>query len=308
MRRWRSVVVLSGGVGGARLVDGLARALEPDALSVVANTGDDFQHWGLWVCPDIDTIVYTLAGIAEPERGWGLAVESFSVLEQMRRLGQAGWFALGDRDLATHLARTEALARGETLTAVTARLAAALGVVTRILPMSDEPCPTLIDTKSEGTLSFQDWLVRRGGEPPVARVRSGARGRATREVLDALRGAELIVVGPSNPYVSIDPILGLVGVREALAGRAVVALSPIVAGRAIKGPLAGMIPDLGGEPASAGAIARHYGALLRGLIVERGDEAGVSGLPTLATATVMRSRDARLRLARELLAFAETLA
>ncbi len=302
----RRVVALSGGVGGARFVDGLYAALPPGALTVVVNTGDDFVHWGLAISPDIDTVVYTLAGIGDVARGWGLANETFAALDMMRRLGGEGWFQLGDRDLALHLYRSEALARGQTLSDVTARLAAALGVRARVLPMSDAPCRTLIDS-DDGELDFQEWLVRRRGAPTVRRVHFSSTPSPAPGVLAAIAEADLVIVPPSNPYVSIAPILRLPGVTEALRRKLVIAVSPIVGGRAVKGPLAGMIESLAGRAATAAAAAAHYEPLLRGFVVERGDEAGLA-LPLLATATVMGDRADRRRLALEVLAFAEELA
>lgn len=302
------VVALSGGVGGARLLDGLARALAPEALTAIVNTGDDFVHLGLHVSPDVDTVMYTLAGLAHEERGWGLAEESFAGLSMVKRYGGPDWFALGDRDLATHLLRSEALRAGESLSSVTARLCAALGVKPRILPMSDGAVRTLIETEKDGTLPFQQWFVRRRAEPRVRAVHFEGDLVPAPGVVEAIDACDLVVVGPSNPYVSVDPILSLRGVREAIARRSVVALSPIVGGAAVKGPLATMIPELTGEPPSAGAVVSHYRGLVRAVVVERGDEGTVSSAPVLGTSTIMRSRDDRLRLAREILAFAERTA
>jgi LPPG:FO 2-phospho-L-lactate transferase len=303
----RRVVALSGGVGGARFLDGLARALAPDALTCVVNTGDDFTHLGLTICPDLDTVMYTLSGLGDEGRGWGLAGETFSAMEMVRRVGGPGWFALGDRDLGTHLVRSEALRAGEPLSSVTARLCAALGVGVRVLPMAEAPCRTLIETVADGVLPFQEWFVARRAAPAVRAVRFDGRPPPAAGVLEALDAAELVLIGPSNPYVSIDPILALDGVRSALSRSLVVAVSPIVGGRAVKGPLGSMIPELTGQAATAGAIARHYGALLRGLVVERGDERDIAGVAVHATDTVMRTRDDRLRLALETLAFAAEL-
>jgi len=303
----RRVVYLSGGVGGARLLDGLARQLPADRLCVVVNVGDDFQHWGLSICPDLDTVMYTLCGLSDQAQGWGLLHETHNALGMMRRYGAADWFALGDRDLATHLMRSQLLREGVCLTEVTRRLCQSLGLAVRVLPASDDPHPTLIATEHEGELSFQDWLVRRRARPNARGVRSAGSAAPTPQVLQALDDAELVLIGPSNPYVSIDPIINLKGVRERLRRLPVVAISPIVAGKAIKGPLAEMIPTLAGEPASAGAIARHYGELLDGLVVEAGDEDGVQGVRTRGAATVMRSATDRQRLAAEALDFARTL-
>jgi LPPG:FO 2-phospho-L-lactate transferase len=294
------VVALSGGVGGARLVDGLAAVLAPDELTVVVNTGDDFDHWGLRICPDLDTVMYTLAGLGDRQRGWGLEGESFAVLEAVQRLGGEHWFALGDRDLATHLVRTERLAQGQPLSQVTAELCVALGVRHRVLPMAEGLCATLIET-ARGVLSFQDWLVRERGVPRVTGVRfPGSCGPAV-QVIRALDEADLIVITPSNPFVSVDPILALSGVRAAMTGKPVVAVSPIVHGRAVKGPLAGMLASLAGVEPSAAAVAEHYGNLVQGWVVETGDGAGMHG-PVVETETVMGDRSDRARLAREVLA------
>jgi LPPG:FO 2-phospho-L-lactate transferase len=302
------VVALSGGVGGARLLDGLAQAIPVGSLTAVVNTGDDFVHLGLNVSPDLDTVMYTLAGLSHEERGWGLAEESFAGLAMVKRYGGPDWFGLGDRDLATHLLRTEALRAGEPLSAVTARLCGALGVAHPVLPMSDHPVRTMIETVGEGTLPFQQWFVRRRAEPPIRAVRFEGGHAPAPGVVAAIEACDVVVVGPSNPYVSVDPILCLDGVRDAIARKPVVALSPIVGGAAVKGPLASMIRELTGEAPSAGAVVRHYRGLVRAMVVERGDEGTVASIPVLGTQTVMRSRGDRLRLAREVLEFASKAA
>jgi LPPG:FO 2-phospho-L-lactate transferase len=305
--RWRSVVALSGGVGGARLLHGLSRVLEPEALTAVVNTGDDFEHWGLSISPDLDTVMYTLADLAPEERGWGLSEESFHALEMIRRYGGEDWFALGDRDLATHLVRSEALRRGEPLSAITRRMNAALGVRCSVLPMADAPCRTIVHTTTHGPLPFQTWFVRHRAEPPVKRVEFEGSPPPAPGVIEAIARAEVVIIGPSNPYVSIDPIFSLPGVREAVFSRPVVAVSPIVHGEAVKGPLARMIVDLAGESAGPAALVRHYGPRLRGIVVERGDEASVGGIPVRAADTIMKTRADSARLAREVLAFAQEL-
>ena len=302
----RRVVVLSGGVGGARLVDGLAACLPPDRLTVVVNTGDDFSHWGLHVCPDLDTVMYTLSGLSHEARGWGLAEESFNTLAQVARLGGPDWFRLGDRDLATHLTRTAMLAEGRTLSEVTRRLNLALGVHHPILPMSDAPRPTIIDTAEHGPLTFQDWFVRHR-TPPARRVRFDGSTSPAPGVLAALRAADLVLIAPSNPYVSIDPIITLDGVRDLVQARPVIAVSPIVRGRAVKGPLADMLRDLDARDPTPQAIVEHYAGLLTGIVVERGDEGAVTALPSCPTDTVMTCRAERVQLARDTLAFAEGL-
>jgi len=306
--RWHSVVALSGGVGGARLLHGLSRVLAPDALTAIVNTGDDFEHWGLHVSPDIDTVMYTLADLAPEERGWGIADETFRALEMMRAYGEEAWFAIGDRDLATHVARTHALRSGEALSAVTARLCRGLGVKCRVLPMSDAPSRTMLETRDHGVLPFQTWFVRHRA-PAVKRVRFEGSPAPAPGVLEAIARAQVVIVGPSNPYVSIDPILAVPGVREAVLARPLVALSPIVRGEAVKGPLAQMIGDLTGEAATPAAIARHYGPRLGGLVVERGDEASAGNATRILGAeTIMRTRADSARLAREILDFAEAIA
>jgi LPPG:FO 2-phospho-L-lactate transferase len=306
--RERKVVAFSGGVGGARFVRGLAAVLPPTSLTVVVNTGDDFEHWGLHVSPDLDTVMYTLAGLSHEERGWGLADETFATLSLLKRYGEPDWFGIGDRDLATHLTRTRALTGGATLSEVTDRMRRALGVQVPILPMADGPCPTLVETRDQGVLGFQDWFVRRRSEPAVRAIRFGADPGPAPGVLPALAGADLVLIGPSNPYVSIDPILGRAGVRGALDRVPVVAVSPIVGGRAVKGPLARMITELTGHAPSAAAIARHYGPLLSGLVVESGDQSAAIDVPVLPTSTVMHDAGAAADLARQALRFAEELA
>jgi LPPG:FO 2-phospho-L-lactate transferase len=302
------IVVLSGGVGGARLVDGLARVVRHDRLVVVANSGDDLWHWGLRVCPDLDTLTYTLAGRADPTRGWGRADERFLALETAKELGGDDWFAIGDRDLGLHVTRTAWLRDGVPLSEVTRRVCAAFGVGPTLLPASETPWETRIRT-DDGELSFQEWLVRRRA-PPARAIRFEGDGAPPTAVLDALDAAELVVFPPSNPFVSIDPILALPGVRERVAARPVVAVSPLVAGRAVKGPLAENLRDLVCDPARPLAeqlvpsiIVDHYGGLVDRFVYERGDPAP-AGVPSLATGTVMNDVADRVRLAREVLAFA----
>ncbi len=302
---FRSVVALSGGVGGAKLLDGLARALDPDRLTAIVNTGDDFTHWGLHICPDLDTVMYTLAGLSHPTQGWGLAGESFEALAMIRRYGAPGWFQLGDRDLGTHIARTLALRDGQTLSQITDTLCRALNVRHPILPMADAPRPTFVDTDSHGALPFQDWLVLHRAAPAPRAIRFEGPPTPTPAALDALHRADLVIITPSNPYVSIDPILALDGVRDALRHLPVLAISPILGGRAVKGPLADMIPALAAKPPSARAVFDHYGDLLDAVALEADDADQIPpGLPGLATSTLMGDRDDRARLAFELLDFA----
>lgn len=299
----RRVVALAGGIGGARLVDGLAAVLTPDELDIVVNTGDDFEHLGLFVSPDVDTVTYTLAGRADAGRGWGLADETFRALAAVAEFGGPSWFQLGDRDLGTHLYRSERRRLGERLTITTAHIASRLGVRHRILPMSDSPRPTRLHSVDGEWLDFQEWLVARRAAPRIDRVVHEGSRIPTREVLEAIERADLVVVSPSNPYVSIDPILSLDGVRERVDAKPTIGLSPIVAGRAVKGPLADMLGDIESLPASAASVVRHYDGLLDAFVVEAGDEPDIP-LPTLATRTVMGDRADRARLATELLDFA----
>jgi LPPG:FO 2-phospho-L-lactate transferase len=302
----RHVVALAGGVGGARLVDGLDRALAPGVLTVIANTGDDFEHWGLHISPDLDTVMYTLAGLSPPERGWGISGDTFEVLDEAKRRGIEAWFRLGDRDLTTHLFRTRALGMGRTLTEVTGELCGQLEVTRPLLPMSDAPRPTMIIDRSGNEIAFQDWLVRARARPEVSRVDYGGDGVPTEPVLDALRSAELVIICPSNPYVSIDPILSLEGVRAIVREKSVVGVSPIVHGEAVKGPLASMMAQLEGQPASARAVAMHYEDLLDGFVVHRGD-AFEATWSVLETDILIQKPPNRVAFAEELLDFAECL-
>ena len=301
-----NIVLLSGGVGGARMAAGLAAIVPPQNLTIIVNTGDDFEHWGLTICPDIDTVLYTLAGQNNLETGWGRAGESWRTLAAVSELGGPDWFRLGDTDLATHLTRTHWLRAGVSLTEVTGRLARSLGIGPTILPMCDQAVPTRIDTGEE-LLGFQDWFVLRRWQPPVRRVVLPDEGRATVPVLRALNRADVVIMAPSNPYVSVDPILEtypLRGTVEDVPG-VVVAVSPIVGGDAVKGPLAKMLADWD-RPVSPVTIAEHYGDLLDGFVYDKADE-GVFGHeagPLLCTDTMMVDAAAQARLAGDLLNFA----
>ncbi len=300
------IVVLAGGVGGARMADGFARAVLPEDLTVIVNTGDDFEWHGLLVCPDLDTVMYTLAGIANPETGWGIQGDTWGALEMLGRYGGETWFRIGDRDLATHVYRTFLLRQGLRLSEVTARLCRALGVRAAIWPMSDEPVRTIVETE-EGPLPFQEYFVRRGCQPRVRSFRwEGLEGaRLSPEARAALEGADLVVIAPSNPYVSIGPILALPGVRELLQDRTVVAVSPIIGGQALKGPAAKMMAELGEAPSALG-VARCYRSFLDGFVLDRADAAlapavEAMGIRPLVTDIVILDPSARARLAEEIL-------
>jgi len=307
------VLALCGGVGGAKLADGLAAALPAERLTIIVNTGDDFEHVGLAISPDIDTVVYTLSGLADTVRGWGVADESWEAMAQLGRLGEPQWFQLGDRDLAMHIARTRRLREGETLSQVTASLAAKLGIGPAIVPMSDDPVRTMVETE-DGVLDFQRYFVAEQCRP-VARAIGFAGAREAKPspgFAAALARDDLaaIVICPSNPYLSIDPLLSLPGVRDRLARLAVprVAVSPIVAGQAIKGPTAKLMAELGASVDVVG-IARHYQGLVDVLMIDEADRDAASavealGLRALAAPTIMTSPADRVALAKATLAVA----
>lgn len=306
------VLALAGGVGGAKLVDGLAQNLPAGDLSVVVNTGDDFEHLGLWVCPDLDTVCYTLAGLANPDTGWGRSNETWNALETWVTLGGPDWFRLGDRDLGLHLERTRRLNNGESLHKITAHFCTAWGIEHLVLPMSDDPIPTRVLT-AEGELPFQEYFVKLRCQPIVQgfRFEGVARSRPAPGVLEAVGSADLVVMCPSNPWVSIDPILAVPRIRPALAEKPILAVSPIIGGETVKGPAAKMYAELGIEP-SASAVAGHYAGLLDGFVLDRidtGQEEGIqaNGVKTLATDTWMRVQVDRRRLAREVLEFGQRL-
>ncbi|HEX5319492.1 MAG TPA: 2-phospho-L-lactate transferase [Stellaceae bacterium] len=302
------VLALSGGVGGAKLALGLYRILPRDRLTIVANTGDDFVHLGLAVSPDIDTLLYTLSGLANEEQGWGRRNETWTFMAALERLGGEGWFRLGDGDLATHVERTRRLAAEEPLSSIVDEFARRLGIAARILPMSDDPVRTRIYS-AEGWLDFQDYFVRRRCAPVVREIvfAGAADARPHPDLIELLRDPllELIAICPSNPFISIDPILSLPGVRSALRDcRApVVAVSPIIGGQAVKGPTAKMMAELG-LPVDAASVARHYGDLIDVYVADDEDADTVAGLgvPVVLTRTLMTSLADREALARTVLA------
>ena len=299
------ILVFTGGTGGAKLVQGLAQVVAPKELTVIVNTADDLEWWGLHISPDIDSILYGLAGLLSPERGWGMADDSFRCLERMEQLGQPSWFALGDLDLATHLTRTAILRAGKSLSQVTAELAAKMGVRARVLPMSDDPVATVLDT-AKGTLKFQEYFVRERHQIEVRRVRfDGAhRARPAPGVIESIEAAEAVIFAPSNPVTSIGPILAVPGIRGALerAKARVAAVSPIVGGEAVSGP-AGVLMQMMGWPSTIAGVARAYEDFLDVLIADRADEAAAALLRTedwrvLCTNTIMNSPESKLELAR----------
>lgn len=308
------VLALSGGVGGAKLALGLYRVLPRDRLTVIANTGDDFEHLGLAISPDLDTLLYTLSGQDNPELGWGRRGETWSFMAALEALGGETWFRLGDGDLATHVERTRRRKAGESLSAVIADFRRRLGIAARLLPMSDDRVRTRLHT-AKGRLDFQDYFVRLRCEPSVSEIvfDGAATARPHSDFLAALADPHLraVVICPSNPFISIDPILALPGVRAALreCRAPVVAVSPIIAGRAVKGPTAKMMVELG-LPVDAAAVAHHYRDFLNLYIADEADAAAVAGLdlPVVLTGTLMQSLDDREALARTVLAAAAQVA
>lgn len=305
------VLAISGGVGGAKLALGLSRLLEPEQLTIAVNTGDDETFHGLHVSPDVDTVVYALAGLTNPETGWGVAGDTFRTLDTLGKLGGETWFRLGDLDLAMHLRRTELLASGRTLTEATRAICAALGVRHPVVPMSDAPVRTIAQTE-HGEMAFQEYFVRHACEPRITGVRfAGAEDATPSPALhDALAGADAIVFCPSNPFVSIEPVLTVQGVRETIerfAGPRI-AVSPIVGGRALKGPAAKMMAELGEEVSNA-SVAQRYAGLVDTLVIDEGDAAEAPAVEALGIAahvapTIMTTDADKTALAREVLALA----
>jgi LPPG:FO 2-phospho-L-lactate transferase len=302
------IVALAGGTGAAKLLRGLAPLVDPAELTVVGNTGDDTEIWGLHISPDLDTVCYTLAGLIDERKGWGLRDETFHALEQMPRLGEPAWFGLGDRDLATHLHRTRLLREGRSLTAVTADIVAALGVPARVLPMSDQPVRTRI-LGPEGWISFQEYFVREKAQTDVRAVAyAGAADSAPAPgVLAAIAEARAVIVCPSNPITSVGPILAVPGIAAALAATraTVLAVSPIIGGDAVSGP-AGRLMAMAGLPVSPAGVARAYAAWLDVLVADERDRAlapeiEAAGPRAAITDTLMTGRAAETALARHLL-------
>ena len=304
------ITALAGGVGGARMAEGLARALPPGDLTVIVNTADDMEHLGLHMSPDLDTVLYTLGGIANPTTGWGIAGDTTATLDQLRRLGHDAWFWVGDRDFATHIRRAEQLAAGRTLTDITGEMARALSVTSAILPMTDDPVRTIVSTP-DGDLAFQEYFVRRRQEPTVTSVRfEGAEAaRLPEGVHEAIATADLVVICPSNPIVSIGPILAVPGMREALlaAPAPILAVSPIIGGKALKGPADRMLTSLGQESSALG-VARIYAGLIDGFVIDDRDAdlaptiTAETGIDTATLQTIMGDRADRERFGREVLA------
>lgn len=302
------IVALAGGVGGAKLADGLAQILPPEDLTIIVNTGDDFEHLGLYICPDLDTVCYTLAGLANPETGWGRAGETFHTLEAIEKLGGETWFRLGDKDLATHIERARRLREGQPLGQITQNFCRAWGVQHTVLPMSDDHVRTIVDTHEYGELPFQEYFVHRKCAPRVKgfRFKGIEDAKPAPGILEAIETADAIILCPSNPWVSIDPILAVAGLRSALEAKIVVAVSPIIGGQTVKGPAAKMYAELGIQP-SALAVAEQYKNLLAGFVLDTIDAALAPDVQTHATDTLMKTPADRRRLAEDVLHFIENL-
>jgi len=307
------IVALAGGVGGAKLADGLSRCLPDNDLTIIVNTGDDFVHWGLKICPDLDTVCYTLAGLANPETGWGRNEESWQVFENMRSLGCEEWFRIGDKDIATHIERTRRLNAGQTLSEVVHDFSRAWNIGPKIIPATNQPLATIVNTVEKGELAFQEYFVHQRCEPVVEGFRFQGIETALPApgVLEAIHQADSIIICPSNPWVSIDPIINIPGISDALHKKQVIAVSPIIAGQTIKGPAAKMFAELGIQP-SAMAVARHYEKILTGFVLDVIDSQQFSeildfSIHPLITNTLMKTTRDRQQLAQDVLHFIERL-
>jgi len=308
-----NVVALAGGVGGAKLVFGLAKCLAHTDLTIIVNTGDDFKHFGLHISPDVDTVCYTLAGLANPDTGWGLANETWQVLSALEKLAAPTWFQLGDKDLATHLERTRRFQQGDSLSEITQDFCKKWGVQCKVLPMSNDPVQTLVHTEDNEIISFQEYFVKRNFLPKVRKFEFAGIEKAnpTPGLIESILAADLIIFCPSNPFVSIDPILEVRGVRAALENKVVIAVSPIVGGKALKGPAAKMFLELGINP-SVMSIADHYNQILTGLVIDTKDADEISNdnhsrIIYYETNAIMKDEDDRIRLACEVIEFGKSI-
>ena len=302
------ITALAGGVGGAKLAHGLALSLPPEDLTIIVNTGDDFEHLGLFISPDLDTVCYTLGGLANPETGWGRMNESWNAFANIERLGGPAWFRLGDSDLATHLERTRRLKEGKSLSQITREFCGAWGIKPAVLPMTDSPVRTMVDTE-QGELAFQEYFVHRRCEPRVKGFRFDGVEAAEPApgVKEALDSTDVVILCPSNPWVSIDPILRVIKQLE----KPVIAISPIIGGEAVKGPAAKMYQELGIEP-SALAVAKHYRTILKGFVLDNIDKKYAEQVEAMrikarVTDTLMKNAEDRARLAQDVLHFAGSL-
>ena len=303
------IVALVGGVGGAKLAHGLAQILPPERLTIIVNTGDDFWHYGLRICPDLDTVMYTLGGLVDPANGWGVAGDTTAALDALRVYGEEPWFRLGDRDIATHLLRTQRLQQGERLTTIMRELTGRLRIGPVVLPMTDAEVATIVHTREYGPLPFQTYFVKHRWQPAVTAIEfDGAEAAwVSPEAEDALTQADAILIAPSNPWLSVAPILAVPGLRELLlrGDRPRVAITPIVGGKALKGPAAKLMAELGYD-VTPDAVCAYYGSAINGFVTDvRDPEPEQPAMRILRTDTVMNSDQDRARLAAQILAWLE---
>lgn len=304
-----NVVVLAGGVGGAKLAHGIAQLVPAAKLTIIVNTGDDFWHYGLRICPDLDTVMYTLSGLVDKTNGWGVTGDTTAMLDALRRYGEEPWFRLGDQDLATHLLRTRLWNEGESLTAITRRLTTALGIRCAILPMTDAPVATIVDTVEYGELPFQEYFVRHRWQPAVKRLCfDGIAGASVSAAVEqAINCADQVIIAPSNPWLSIDPILSVPGLRAMLLARDIsrVAVTPVIGGEAVKGPTAKIMRELG-YSVTPQTIVDHYGDVINAFVYDRRDAGHEPmGIRHVALDTLMDTEQKRIELARQVLAWTE---
>jgi LPPG:FO 2-phospho-L-lactate transferase len=307
------VVVFAGGVGGAKLVDGLAQLLAPDELSIIVNTGDDFEYLSLKISPDLDTVCYTLADLANPETGWGQRDETWVTFDAIRNLSGPAWFRLGDKDLATHILRTFMLDSGKTLTEVTQTFCRHWGIEHPVFPMSDDPVRTTIHTTIGEALGFQEYFVHQACEPTVQSIefRGAEEAMPSNGVLEVIEKSDVVILAPSNPWVSIDPILAISGYKDAISTKTVIAVSPLIGGKALKGPAAKITQEMDITPCAA-AVADHYRDFLTGFVFDFHDRGELEKIERwriipLVTDIIMKDKPDRVRLAQEVLTFSETV-
>lgn len=300
------IVLLVGGVGGAKFAYGLMQIVNPEDLTIVVNTGDDFWHYGLRICPDLDTVTYTLSGLVDKSNGWGIGGDTTHTLQALGRLGETPWFRLGDQDIATHLLRTQLWHEGHTLTQITQQITSNLGIHCQILPMTDAPVATMIDTLEMGRLEFQEYFVRHRWQPTLQAIELHGIDQAsiTPEVEHAIEQADALIIGPSNPWLSINPILSVPGMRQQITKREIprIAITPIVGGKAIKGPAAKLMRELGYEP-SAHAVMEYYRDVINGFVYDAVDDnkEKINQIQTICLNTIMDNETRRVELARDVI-------
>jgi len=307
------ILALAGGVGGAKFAYGLYHSLDPHDLTIIVNTADDFYYYGLYISPDVDTVCYTISKQASYETGWGLSGESWVVMENLKSLHGPGWFNLGDRDLATHLERTRRMQLGESLSKITSDFCQYWGIQSKIIPMSDNPVQSIVSTVEFGDIPFQEYFVKYHHTPKTKgySFKGIEKALPNPKFVQAIHDSDWVIICPSNPYVSVQPILSLNGIREALIGKSVISISPIIGGKAIKGPAANMFKDQGIEP-SAFAVAKFYESILTAMVIDDQDQdqkllIDQIGIICLTTNIYMQSTNDRIRLAEEVIQYCEKL-